>query len=55
MARAKGVVLRAGRLEQLEAYPDASLEENRQLWETEHGMRMSTSTMSPAIHRLGWT
>ncbi len=55
MAGAKGVVLRAGLLERLEAYSDASLEENRQLWEPEHRMRMSTSTMSSAIHRLGWT
>jgi len=55
MSETKGVILRAGLREQLEGRPDTSLEEICQLWETEHSMRMSTSTMSPAIHRLGWT
>jgi transposase len=55
MPKTKGVVLRTGLQEQLEARPDVSLEEICQLWETERGVRMSTSTMSRAIHRLGWT
>ena len=55
MPETKGVVLRTGLREQLEARPDDSLEEICQLWETERGVRMSTSTMSRAINRLGWT
>ncbi len=40
---------------QLEARPEATLEEHRQLWERERGVRVSVATMSRAIRRLGWT
>jgi transposase len=40
---------------QLEAHPEATLEEHRQLWERESGVRVSVATMSRAIRRLGWT
>lgn len=39
---------------QLQAYDDASLEEHCRLWEQSHGVRVSLSTMSRAIKRLGW-
>jgi len=51
----KGAALQAGLLAQLQAHPDASLETHCQLWENEHGMRVSTSTMSRMIQRVGWT
>ena len=41
--------------EQLEKNPDATLEEHRRLWERERAVRISVSTMSRAIRRLGWT
>jgi transposase len=40
---------------QLEARPEATLEEHRELWERERGVRVSLATMSRAIRRLGWT
>ena len=41
---------------QLEENPEATLEEHREMWERErHGARVSVSTMSRAIRRLGWT
>ena len=40
---------------QLEARPEATLEEHRELWERERGVRVSVATMSRAIRRLGWT
>src|SRR5215210_3429688 len=40
---------------QLEANPEATLERHRELWEQEHGVRVSVATMSRAIRRLGWT
>jgi|SRR5215217_248021 len=40
---------------QLEAHPQATLEEHRELWERERGARVSVATMSQAIRRLGWT
>src|SRR5260221_14712246 len=51
----KGAALQAGLVAQLEAHPDVSLETHCQLWESEHGMGVSTSTMSRMIQRLGWT
>jgi transposase len=51
----KGAALQVGLLAQLQAHPDSSLETHCQLWESEHGMRVSTSTMSRMILRLGWT
>jgi transposase len=40
---------------QLEAHPDAVLEEHCRLWTESQGMEVSTATMCRAIHRLGWT
>jgi transposase len=40
---------------QLEENPEATLEEHRQAWKRERGVRVSVSTMSRAIRRLGWT
>ncbi len=40
---------------QLEEHPEATLEQHRQLWERDHGVRVSVATMSRAIRRLGWT
>ena len=40
---------------QLEAHPEATLEEHRELWGREGGVRVSVATMSRAIRRLGWT
>jgi transposase len=51
----KGVALQAGLLAQLEAHRDARLEDHCQQWEAEHGVQVSTATMSRAIQRLGWT
>lgn len=39
----------------LQAYPDATLESYCQLWEQEHGLLVSTTTMGRAIRRVGWT
>ncbi len=41
--------------EQLEANRGATLEEHRELWEQGYGVKVSISTMSRAIRRLGWT
>jgi transposase len=51
----KGAALQAGLLAQLEAHRDARLEDHCQQWEAEHGVPVSTATMSRAIRRLGWT
>src|SRR5260370_16160239 len=40
---------------QLEAHPDATLEEHCRLWEGQTGVKVSTSTMRRAILRLRWT
>jgi len=40
---------------QLEAHPDATLEEHCRLWEAQTGVKVSTSTMRRAIQRLRWT
>src|SRR5260370_19570958 len=47
--------LQAGLIAQLQAHPDVILEEHCRLWEEAYGMQVSTSTMSRAIHRVGWT
>jgi len=47
--------LQAGLGAQLEAHTDATLQTHCQLWEQTHGVRVSTSTMSRAIRRVGWT
>jgi transposase len=52
----KTAALRAGLLPQLEAHPDATLEEHCRRWERPHRMRVSTATMSRVIARhFGWT
>ena len=51
----KGVALHTGLLLQLQAHPDAYLEEHCRTWEERHGMKVSTATMSRAIKHLGWT
>ncbi len=40
---------------QLEANDDATLERHCELWEERHGVKVSISTMSRAIRKLGWT
>ena len=47
--------LQQGLVAQLETYPDATLEAHCQVWEQEHGLRVSTTTMGRAIRRVGWT
>lgn len=42
-------------LEQVSAYPDATLEEHCERWEQSHGVRITPSTMCRAIQRLGWS
>jgi transposase len=39
---------------QLSAHPDATLEERCKLWEVQTGVKVSISTMSDAIQRVGW-
>src|SRR6266852_9384914 len=51
----KGAALLAGLQPQLDAYPDATLAEHCQLWETTQGVQVSSATMSRAIQRLNWT
>jgi transposase len=52
----KMAALRAGLLPQLQAAPDATLEEHCRRWEQAHRMRVSTATMSRVITRhFGWT
>ncbi len=51
----KGAALHAALVAQLQAHPDVSLETHCQLWESEHGMPVSTSTMSRLIQQVGWT
>jgi transposase len=40
---------------QLEENDEATLERHCELWEEGGGMRVSVSTMSRAVHKLGWT
>ncbi len=47
--------LQAGLVAQLQAHDSLGLEEQCQLWEQSHGVRVSTSTMCRAIKRVGWT
>lgn len=51
----KGAALQAGLQSQLDAYPDATLEEHGQIWEITQGVQVSTASMSRAIQRLNWT
>ncbi len=47
--------LQAGLQAQLEAFPDATLEQHCQYWEQSHGMQVSRWSMSRAIKGLNWT
>ena len=40
---------------QLQAHDDLRLEDQCRIFEQAHGMHVSTSTMSEAIKRIGWT
>ena len=51
----KGAPLQAGIEAQLETHPDATLEMHCQIWEQTSGVHVSTSTMSRAIRKGGWT
>lgn len=47
--------LQADLVAQLQTHDDVSLEEHCRLWEQSHGVRVSISTMSRVIKRVGWT
>ena len=51
----KGAALQTGLHLQLEAYPDATLEEHCRIWETTQGDQVSPATMSCAIQHPDWT
>jgi transposase len=42
-------------LAQLEAHPDATLQEHCEVWEAQGGMKVSLATMGRAIQCFGWT
>lgn len=48
-------LLKAELAAQLQAHDDLQLEDQCRLWEQTHGVHVSTSTMSEAINRIGWT
>ena len=50
----KKVALQKGVPELLGAHPEASQREYCQWWEAEQGMRVSPTSLSRAIHALGW-
>ena len=50
----KGAALQMGVQALLEAHPGASQQDYCQWWEAEHGMQVSRTSMSRAIHALGW-
>ncbi len=51
----KGAVLQAHLRAQLEAHPDATREAHCQLFKAEHGLEVSTASISRARAALGWT
>lgn len=51
----KGAVLQAHLGAQLEAHPDATREEHCRLFQAEHGIQVSTASISRARAALGWT
>jgi len=51
----KGADLQKKILAQLEAHPDATLQEHCTLWEEESGIKVGIMTMSRAIDRVEWT
>ena len=52
--KVKGKALQAELGRPLEAHPGATLADHCRIWETEHGMPVSSATMSRAIHAVGW-
>ncbi len=53
--RAIGAAQQAALWAQLEANPDATLDEHTRQWNTVHGTVLSARTVGRAIARLGWT
>lgn len=51
----KEAALLTGLQSPLDAYPDATLAEHCQIWETTQGVQVSSATMSRAIQHLNWT
>lgn len=51
----KRAPLQAHLLAQLESHPDATLQEQCEMWEACGGIKVSISTMSRALLLLGWT
>jgi transposase len=51
----KGDALREQLLPQLQAHPDATLEEHCLMFQAEHGLPVSRATMSRAIASFNWT
>ena len=51
----KLALLQADLAAQLQAHNDLRLEDHCRVFEQTHGVHVSTSTMSEAIKRLGWT
>ncbi len=51
----KGAVLRVGVQTLVEAHPDKRLEDYCQMWEEQHGVQVSRSSMSRAIRAAVWT
>ena len=51
----KGALLQAHLRAQLEAHPDATREEHCRLFQAEHGLEVSTASISRARASLGWT
>ena len=51
----KGAALEAGLLPQLEAHPDATLQEHARLWQAEHSLPVSRDSIRRAIAQLDWT
>ncbi|SRR5579884_4467071 len=51
----KGALLRAHVSELIQERPDARLEDYCQMWESQHGIQVSASTMSRAIRQANYT
>ena len=52
---AQNVEERRALWKQLEENADATLEHHCELWEKKHKVKVSVSTMSRAVRKLGWT
>jgi transposase len=51
----KRAALQAGLADQLQRFPDATLEQHAQDWQKRQGMQISRWTVGRAIKRIGWT